>query len=87
MEVLGGIFFVVVAFCGIAWGLVKNSKPKIINIAIKTHEEHDDEGDRKYFRAVAKMRESYERDERSIRVQAMKDKVVLRSTQFRDEGK
>ena len=87
MEVLGGIFFVVVAFCGIAWGLVKNSKPKIINIAIKTHEEHDDEGDRKYFRAVAKMRERYERDERSIRVQAMKDKVVLRSTQFWDEGK
>jgi hypothetical protein len=87
MEVLGGIFFMVVAFCGIAWGLVKNSKPKVINIAIKTHEEHDDEGDRKYFRAVAKMREIEERLEKNKREQAMKDRVVLRNTQFRDEGK
>ena len=87
MEVVGGIFFVIVAFCGIAWGLRKNSKPKVVNIAIKTWDDYEDESDIKYWRAVAKMRESYERDERSIRKQAMKDKVVLRGTQFRDEGK
>jgi hypothetical protein len=85
MEVVGGVFFLVVAFCGIAWGLTKKeTKPKVVNIAIKTHEEHDNESDRKYWRAVAKMREIEERLERE---QAMKDGVVLRSTQFWEEGK
>ncbi len=87
MEVVGGIFFVVVAFCGIAWGLRKDSKPKVVNIAIKTWDDYEDEGDIKYWRAVAKMREIEERLEKNKREQAMKDKLVLRSTQFRDEGK
>ncbi len=87
MEVVGGIFFVVVAFCGIAWGLRKDSKPKVVNIAIKTWDDYEDEGDIKYWRAVAKMREIEERLEKNKREQAMKDKVVLRSTQFWEEGK
>jgi len=89
MEVVGGLFFLVVAFCGIAWGLVKDSKPKpkVVNIAIKTWDDYEDESDIKYWRAVAKMREIEERLEKNKREQAIKDGAILRSTQFWEEGK
>ncbi len=88
MEVVGGLFFLVVAFCGIAWGLTKKeTKPKVVNIAIKTWDDYEDESDIKYWRAVAKMREIEERLEKNKREQAKKDGVVLQSTQFWEEGK